>query len=358
MRVCVLWTSLTGYVNSCLRLLALDGNDIFVASAIPSSPAPYEIAQFEWMRNLHYIDLRGENEGLVEALKDFRPEVIVICGWRVPSYRRIARVFAGRAVRVMTMDNQWHGTARQRVGCALSGLFVQPLCDYIFVAGERQAELARRLGFSQDRIRYGVYSCDVAEFTKPTPETLQSEAPAFLYFGRLVSDKGIDTLVEAYTLYRQSGSEPWPLRVAGTGPLSVLLEDRPGVDLLGFIQPHHLPSTLWSATCALFPSRVEPWGVALHEAAAAGLPLIATHVCGAAVHMVQDSLNGYLVDPDDPWQLARAMVRIQRQSCRARSEMGRLSRLLAMQYTPERWARTLTELSRSAGARTERSHIG
>ena len=65
-----------------------------------------------------------------------------------------------------------------------------------------------------------------------------------------------------------------------------------GVEMLGFVQPDDLPAVLERAGCLVLPSRFEPWGVVVHEAAAAGLPIVCTPVCGAATRLVLDGYNG------------------------------------------------------------------
>jgi len=59
-----------------------------------------------------------------------------------------------------------------------------------------------------------------------------------------------------------------------------------------------------SSTCFVMPSKLEPFGIAYLEAAAAGIPSIGTRVGGAAT-AVGD--GGVLVDPDDEDELVAAM---------------------------------------------------
>ena len=57
------------------------------------------------------------------------------------------------------------------------------------------------------------------------------------------------------------------------------------------------------------PSRSEPFGTVLSEAMAVGTPVVATRVDGL-VEVVQDGVNGELVEPDDPPALAAAVLRV------------------------------------------------
>jgi glycosyltransferase involved in cell wall biosynthesis len=59
----------------------------------------------------------------------------------------------------------------------------------------------------------------------------------------------------------------------------------------------------------ILPSLFEGLPLALLEAMGAGLPVIATHVCGSA-EVVQDGLSGRLVPPRDPPALAAAILEV------------------------------------------------
>jgi glycosyltransferase involved in cell wall biosynthesis len=108
--------------------------------------------------------------------------------------------------------------------------------------------------------------------------------------------------------------------------------------MLGFVQPDELPGLLARAGCLVLPSRFEPWGVVVHEATAAGLPVVCTSVCGAASRLVLDGYNGAVVSPGDAEALARALLRMSEADAGTRRAMSQASRSLARQFTPERWA--------------------
>ncbi len=56
-------------------------------------------------------------------------------------------------------------------------------------------------------------------------------------------------------------------------------------------------------------SREEGFGLAILEAMACGVPVIATR-CGGPENIIEHEKNGLLVPPADPWQLALALHRI------------------------------------------------
>ena len=97
------------------------------------------------------------------------------------------------------------------------------------------------------------------------------------------------------------------------------------------------------ADAFILPSRFEPWGVVVQEAAATGLPIIVSDVCGAGVHLLRDRWNGRSFAAGDATHLADCLLWMHQQSHARLIEMGSRSMELSKQYTPERWAQTLIE---------------
>jgi glycosyltransferase involved in cell wall biosynthesis len=116
-----------------------------------------------------------------------------------------------------------------------------------------------------------------------------------------------------------------------------------GVKLLGFVSPKDLPGVMAEAGCLILPSRFEPWGVVVQEAAASGQAVICTTACGAASRLVLDGYNGRVVAPDQPDRLAAAMQWVASADPELRLTMSKRSVELAKQYTPQRWAEHLVD---------------
>jgi glycosyltransferase involved in cell wall biosynthesis len=87
----------------------------------------------------------------------------------------------------------------------------------------------------------------------------------------------------------------------------------------------------------------------LAEAAAAGLPIIATSACGASAELVVDYYNGRIIPPRDADSLASAMNWAEA-SYHDLPQLGARSMELARPYAAEvvaeRWMRVLEELTR------------
>ena len=171
---------------------------------------------------------------------------------------------------------------------------------------------------------------------------------AFVFVGRFIESKGVPVLAAAYRRYRSRVCDPWPLTCYGSGPLSHILEAEQGVIVEGFIQPKSLPTKLAEAACLVLPSSFEPWAVVVHEAATAGLLILASEAVGAVPHLVQDNYNGFVFGVNDVEGLSRLMERVSLMSDAKLGAMAAASFSLAQQFTPARWANTVLEYAECA----------
>jgi glycosyltransferase involved in cell wall biosynthesis len=345
MRVAFLWNGISGYHNACLKELASRPDiELFVCHEPASASAPYDEAQFAWMKKRVEWTRQSDLVSLLKELHEFKPHILIFASWNKPFYRKVAKSFAGKTWRVMGMDNCWRGTLKQWLGTLNAWYYVRPLADAVWLPGERQAVFARRLGFEQRVIIRGSLSCDQGPIAERYLQRVSDGKPlprAFLYVGRFAPEKGLSTLVSAYTAYRKTSPNPWPLICCGAGPLQSTLQGHDGIRIEGFVQPMDMPAKLASAGCLILPSDFEPWALVIHEATSAGLPVIASEKVGAAVHLVQPNYNGFIFGCGDVEHLTGLMVHVSSMSDERLEAMSRASYALSQQFSPALWVNAL-----------------
>jgi glycosyltransferase involved in cell wall biosynthesis len=126
---------------------------------------------------------------------------------------------------------------------------------------------------------------------------------------------GIDVAIHAFAL----ASEQIPgmqLKIAGTGPLLADLKrlvDQLGlgdrITFLGRLERSEIVALYHGSHAMLNPSRVDNMPNSVLEALACGLPVITTNV-GGIPYIVADEDTALLVPPDNPNQMANALVRL------------------------------------------------
>ena len=344
MKVTILWSGLASYTVAFFRELASSqGCEIQLIFYGPTSEAPYECFDLSFCKTA--IDRTNRaTVDIKDVVIKFSPDCILMSSWNFSDYMKIAKTMRSKGVFVVsTMDHQWQGTLRQWVGVISSRWFLKPSIDCFLVPGDRQAYFARKLGYH--KILYGMFAATVEEFYAGVP--IGERDSSFLYVGRLSPEKGIENLLVAYEMYRQQCTAPWELKIAGTGNLKTLTVNRPGVKVFGFVQPRQLPKLMQSARALILPSLWEPWGVVIHEAAAAGLPVIATYNCGAVPAFVRDGINGFVVQPS-PHDLKDAMLKLSSYETERLQNLGKASETLAGLWTPSKLAKYFVENLRYA----------
>lgn len=137
-------------------------------------------------------------------------------------------------------------------------------------------------------------------FLDPAPECGPAGGDFFLFAGRLSPDKGVGTLLDAWS----EQHPPAPLRIAGGGQMLVDVGQAASastmVEQLGPLDRPDLIEQMRQARMLIFPSQVyENFPVTLAEAFACGLPVIASRV-GAMAEIVDDGRTGLHFNPGDP----------------------------------------------------------
>lgn len=285
MKIALLHTRLSGYLASCLHEFKQQTNAELLIYAWPNQPdAPFDPREFDDLGRV-FDRYEYSNETLLNQLLEFAPSAVLISGWKDKGYVSICRHLKSRGIPIIAAcDTQWKGSLRQYIASWLAPIHIQKFIDILWVTGERQRYLARALGFVGDRCWDGYYACDWNAFATQPKQIASKQHPYFLYVGRYAPEKGLDTLAAAYRAYCQQVTEPWSLVCAGAGSLRKTLIASGAIDK-GFVQPQALPNLMQSASAFILPSRFEPWGVVVQEAAASGLPLILSEACGAGVHL-------------------------------------------------------------------------
>ena len=173
-----------------------------------------------------------------------------------------------------------------------------------------------------------------------------ADAPSgrmLLGVGRLVEQKGYDTLVRALPAIRAAHPDV-VLVVVGEGPLRRELM-RLAADL-GVADALHLPGrsgdvAAWMRRAEVFvhPSRWEGFGLVVLEAMLLGLPIVATRV-SALPELIEHPVSGILVEPGNDATLAAAAIEL----------LGDASRRTTLGAAAQQRARTAFSVARMADA--------
>jgi glycosyltransferase involved in cell wall biosynthesis len=179
--------------------------------------------------------------------------------------------------------------------------------------GSPQAAYLRAFGVPASRIEIAQMTSDVAAIERHVRENPAKRAKGgpvrFLYLGRLEPHKGVADLLQAFDTLRKEGIKA-ELLIAGDGSLRGVVEQAAAdsaIRYLGHLSGERVWDAYAQADVFVLPSRIEPWGLVVNEAMAAGLPVIVTDRVGCAQDLVRDGVSGIVTPGEDPARLAGAM---------------------------------------------------
>jgi len=176
---------------------------------------------------------------------------------------------------------------------------------------------------------------------------LKEENRKILYVGRLMEEKGLDVLLNAYSIVNAKMPNT-NLIIVGKGHLRANLEE--GADKLGlenvvftgFISDSLVRQAYASSDLFVLPSYAEIQPLVLLEALAMGLPAIGTRV-GGVPEMIVDGKNGYVLKPGDHEGMAEKIITILNDDT-LRKEFSRNSLRMARSHDIEKSADKLERL--------------
>lgn len=303
------------------------------------------------------------NGGVLARLGRERPDIVIVGGWNQPAYWQ---AFVACRLRRIPLVAWVESTARDfRPGTgpseALKRAFVRG-CSAFLVPGPASADYLGLLKVAAASVTVAPNAVDGRIFGERVASARQRRVqlraelgltlPCALYVGRLDPEKGLDVLLRA------ANGLHGEIVVVGSGTLDAALRAAApqNVRFVGWVARDDLVPWYAAADVFVLPSLSEQWGLVLNEAAAAGLPLVATEAAGAAHSLVEPGRNGYRVPAGDPDAL-RAALELVLANAELREQLGRRSLEIAAAFTPAAWADAVEGLARRLTRAASRSAV-
>ncbi|MBM3920800.1 MAG: glycosyltransferase family 4 protein [Sphingomonadales bacterium] len=341
-----LYTELAGYSMDCFREhLRIHPEDSIHVVHYPINPeAPFQFNVPVGVV-LHEKKKLG-SEGIYDLIKQIRPSVILMSGWQDKDYLRLARMASKTYRFVLCLDNTWRNTWKQWLLLLPARFIVRSITRFCWVPGEPQKKYAVLLGFNPDNVFTGFYAANLQRYRDIATLAKSTDRPRrFLVVARYIPQKGYDILWKAFMALHKDGSNKWELWCAGTGSLYEHRIQFSGIRHLGFVQPNEMEYLISQTDVFVLPSRFEPWGVAVQEFAAAGMPLILSDAVNAHHAFLRHQGNGFLFKSGDAESLQDAMQTMMNASDAQLLKMGAISAELAGVYDSHAWSATLHKLA-------------
>lgn len=209
--------------------------------------------------------------------------------------------------------------------------------DQFICVSEFQKQVLIRGGIPEKKLTTLYNMVNIAGLKPKTPVP---RSDYLLYYGRIETIKGIETLLKAVAITGDS------LKIAGAGSWSETLVERvkslPNVEYLGYVFGDPLKELIAGAKSVVVPSEwYETFGLAAAEAKALGTPVVAAKI-GGLQEVVRDNVDGFLFEPGNVEALVDAITRL---SLNDIEQMGAAGRLDAeLRFSPQAHLSKLLEI--------------
>lgn len=268
--------------------------------------------------------------GLERHLRDLKPDCVIVAGFSLDAIVVSRFCRKTKTPYLLWSGDHKHHFQNLRFRWARNMLRKRLLrtAAGAIAYGSLAREYLCSLGIPGDRAFVAINSVDTEFFSAianaRSSNVTEGKTTSLLFVAYLHERKGLQFVLRALSHMKDQDVE---LNVVGDGPYRQSLESQARLLCLdrvmfhGFKQQLELKAFFEQADVFVFPSIVEIFGLTLVEAAASGLPLIASKSAGATVEVVEDGLNGFTVDARDVEAWRDRILDLHRDSAR-RTRMG------------------------------------
>ena len=332
-----LFRELAGYFVNCVDALAAsESANIEVVYWPVNSQAPLTMKAISGVKWIAKEDWR-----LSEAIaKDHAGEYscVIVSGWGDLDYNAFVKA-RGQSKKVLAFDTQWSTALRVMLGSLWIRWTLKKFYDGAWVPGARQAKLAGAMGFNKSEIDLGFYVADVKGLGNESISKLNQEFKIG-FVSRFVKEKGFPDVINQMMALLDA-HENWQVHLFGAGPLQDQMPQHSQIFYHGFSQPEALKKVWGEWDVFVLASIYEPWGVVVHEAAGAGLPIIATKAVGAADVFVESGKNGWIVPIGDYQSINHSLLKLSQMTIEEREIMRLISIEKSKLLNVEQWCATV-----------------
>ncbi len=282
--------------------------------------------------SVRYVPLRGrgqwakldfEQRGFPRAAGEAGADLAHVPYWAVPLASPVPVVVTIHDLIPLLLP-AYRGSILARLYTALSAASARGAAAVITDSEASRQDVLRHLGLPPERV-YALPLAAGHEYSPhpagPADEAVRRKyglpADYVLYLGGYDIRKNIETLLCAFTYVREGTDIPLVLggrlperitpRFADVRTLIDKYQLGGNVQLIGWVDEADKPALYRMASCFVFPSRYEGFGLPVLEAMACGTPVVAVNT-SSLPEVVGGA--GFLVEPDDARGMAGAVLAV------------------------------------------------
>jgi glycosyltransferase involved in cell wall biosynthesis len=312
----------------------LDGYDYEFVENIAKDPGSH-----------HYNGIN--NPGLIQSIKDWGADGVLIYGWAFKSHLKVMRYFKGKIPVLFRGDSVSLISLPPIKKIARKFLlrWVYKHINYALYVGSNNKKYFEEFGLGESQLIFAPHAVDNERFNLGVKnETgqiykwkhalgINPGEIAFLYAGKLDENKNVRIAAEVFSELENIHAH---FIIAGNGATEQQLKDdfslNEKIHFLPFQNQSKMPVLYGLSDVFLLPSLSETWGLSINEAMACGKAILASSACGAATDLVKDGQNGFVFLSNDKDDLELKM-KLMTENTNTLAEMGAESAKIIKEWT-------------------------
>ena len=257
-----------------------------------------KVLRFKKKLDVHEVII---SYGIGKALSEIAPDVVVCSEYNYTSV--LAKHWCNRGGTPFISWSDGTRFSERHIGFAqkLSRKYIIKKSAAFIASSSKTKENQIFLGAKAKDIYISELSVDMKRY-EGYGDAYDPNGP-LLFVGSLIKRKGLDLLFEALSLIKD---REWTLNIAGEGTEEKELRrqaEKLGiserVSFLGFVDGKELVELYAKSSLFILPTREDCFGLVTLEAMCLGLPVLGSKYADSSYDLIEDGVNGYIIDPHD-----------------------------------------------------------
>jgi glycosyltransferase involved in cell wall biosynthesis len=305
------------------------------------------------------------NGRVVQALQRASPQIILCGGYNyVASWQALIWSHIREIPFLLWSESNRYDARRGHAPIEMLKAEFLRHCDGFVVPGRAAEEYLRAQKIRRHKIFFAPNAVDNDLFSSLAQDARRNSSISrrqldlphqyILFVGRLVREKGVFELVNAYGALDEDLRRRVGLVIVGDGPARAQLQKEaslvtPGtIKFPGFVQREQLPAYYALAEMFVLPTYTDTWGLVVNEAMACSAPVIVSRIAGCAADLIQEDWNGLLIEPRDVSSLKSAISKLAGRPDLC-TRMGARGREQIARYSPIAWSQAIADVIKTIG---------
>lgn len=291
------------------------------------------------------------NPTLNDEIQNWNPDVILIYGWSFHSHLKCIRFFHKKIPLIFRGDSTLLAEhfGLKKIFRTIFLKWVYKHIDYALHVGANNKQYYLRHGIKKHQLFFAPHAIDNNRFFDENGDYekqallwrenlgINKDDIVFMFAGKLETKKNPELLIKSFLDVNYSKSR---LIILGNGVIEKRLKNKylkyKNIHFLDFQNQSVMPVVYRLCHVFILPSKgpIETWGLSINEAMACSKAVLVSDVCGCAVDLIKNDINGYEFNSNNKKYLIKAIKQMVKNKNRLK-EMGNESQKIIQDWSFE-----------------------